>query len=55
MRQQKLENLQPEYWSEQLNERRVAQEEEEVERTKNKLKQKQEEVFFWFIYLFNKT
>ncbi|CAF4362232.1 unnamed protein product [Rotaria sp. Silwood2] len=27
--QQKLENLQPEYWSEQLNERRLAQEEEE--------------------------
>jgi len=27
--QQKLENLQPEYWSEQLSERRLAQQEEE--------------------------
>jgi hypothetical protein len=27
--QQKLENLQPEYWSEQLSERRLAQKEEE--------------------------
>lgn len=36
--QQKLENLQPEYWSEQLNEKRLVQQEEE----ENNLKYQQE-------------
>ena len=36
--QQKLENIQPEYWSEQLNERRIVQQQEE----ENNLKYQQE-------------
>ena len=36
--QQKLENLQPEYWSEQLNEKRLVQKEEE----ENNLKYQEE-------------
>jgi hypothetical protein len=36
--QQKLENIQPEYWSEQLNERRLVQQQEE----ENNLKYQQE-------------
>lgn len=43
--QQKLENIQPEYWSEQVNERRVAQEEEHEEnlRYQQELKQRLDE------------